>query len=220
MIKRIVSRLRKKKRGLDKGYQVIDELQAIFVHIPKCAGSSVEALLRGYASKRPISGHMRAQDFRKFFPEKFRDYYTFSICRNPAKRFQSAFYFLQEIEEAKAPAAFRFSEERLKPYGNDINAFCEDFFSKKNAVFSFVHFYPQYTFLCDQKKNILIDDVFKLENLASEWDILKEKLGVNEQSLPEVNKTKTEKSKRQPLTDKSKALIFEHYKTDYELLGY
>ena len=66
-----------------------DELQAIFFHVPKAAGTSLRRAL--YDSK---SFHIPAIRYRIADAERFSNYFKFCIVRNPWDRLLSAFRYL------------------------------------------------------------------------------------------------------------------------------
>jgi hypothetical protein len=67
------------------------ELKCIFVHIPRCAGTSVETWLVGqnWWSIEPETKHLTAYQARTLYAKYWDEYLTFSIVRNPITRFQS-----------------------------------------------------------------------------------------------------------------------------------
>lgn len=78
--------------------QIYDHLRAIFVHVPKCAGTSIENALKE-SQDRVVGGHTTALGYLRAFPEKFRDYFKFAIVRHPADRLVSAFNYTSLHED-------------------------------------------------------------------------------------------------------------------------
>merc|ERR1712146_625110 len=64
----------------------------IFVHVPKCAGTSIEGLL--YNVKIPASQHFTARELRRMWPSKFKALPSFAILRNPLERAISAYKYI------------------------------------------------------------------------------------------------------------------------------
>ena len=82
---------------------VIHKKKCIFVHIPKCAGTSMEQFLKDYGnnnieyfgvfnnrSLHHLTAYELLMSLRK---KKFEKYYRFSIVRNPYDRLLSEYYW-------------------------------------------------------------------------------------------------------------------------------
>ncbi len=57
-------------------------------------------------------------------------------------------------------------------------------------AFSFINYrtiVPQYDFLYDSKERLLVDFVGRFENLQADFDLICERLGIQESKLPHVN---------------------------------
>jgi hypothetical protein len=72
--------------------------KVVFIHIPKAAGSSVGELIFG----TDIIGHYPYFIYEKYNKDFFREFYKFSVVRDPVERFVSAFDFV--VEGGKGPA--------------------------------------------------------------------------------------------------------------------
>jgi len=91
---------------------------------------------------------------------------------------------------------------------------------KNNKYFDNIyndHFIPQYLFIYQGKK-LLVDQLFKYEDL--EWIVqyLKKKLEL-EGNLPHLNKTKSY-IKKEDWNDKQKERIYKLYKNDFIIFNY
>ena len=75
-------------------------LGLLFVHVPKCGGSSVEAQLGVY------HGHRSAVYFRAADPGLFAAAWKFSIVRNPYDRLVSAFHYLKNHTRSERDRAW------------------------------------------------------------------------------------------------------------------
>ena len=62
--------------------------KCIFIHIPKCAGTSVEV---NFSNKH--SNHCPVAVFARKYPRKFKNYFKFSFVRNPFDRLVSVYAY-------------------------------------------------------------------------------------------------------------------------------
>ena len=69
-----------------------DSRKALFIHIPKAAGTSVSVALFGESQ---CHGHLMAKRYRFVNKKKFDAYFKFTITRHPVSRFISAFNYLK-----------------------------------------------------------------------------------------------------------------------------
>ena len=62
--------------------------KCIFIHIPRCAGTSVEGWLHGadWWQHDPKTKHLLASQAREIYAEYWDDYFKFTIVRNPFTR--------------------------------------------------------------------------------------------------------------------------------------
>ena len=68
-----------------------NKTKSIFIHIPKCAGTSIGEAI--YGDKK--IGHYTAEDFFYINKSKFNNYYKFTVIRDPLDRCYSAFHYLK-----------------------------------------------------------------------------------------------------------------------------
>lgn len=182
--------------------------KVIFIHIPKAAGSSVGSIL--YGTDRP--GHYKAWEYQWENPKKFSEYYKFSIVRNPYDRICSAFYFLKQGGKSRNDSLW--AKKNLASYAS-VNDFVLNALGERE-VQDWIHFIPQYLFICDEKGEILVDDVFKLEAIQNHVNSLNANANINIQLLPKLNQSIS----GHPLTSEAKTTIRRIYSEDFRVLGY
>ena len=153
-------------RGVYQGWP--NAHRAIFIHIPKTAGSSVA---QGLAMS---SRHVACLEYERINPRKFERFFKFAFVRNPWDRLVSTYFFLKNggVNEIDR----RFAAEKLAGYDN-FGAFVEGWLSEKN-IWSWVHFKPQHYFICDAALRVRMDFVGRTETIAADFRTVCERLGV------------------------------------------
>jgi hypothetical protein len=186
----------------------IDTHRAIFVHIPKAAGSAVGVALYGH--DRP--GHFPITRYQGLLGNAINDYLTFTFVRHPEDRFISAYNYL--LDKPKNPSDVDFAHNVLKRF-QSIDEFIANYLTEK-TLFSHVHFYPQTHFI-QSDGNLNIDFIGRYENLQEDFGKLCAILNLDAR-LEQMNVTKEKAASNlsAPSQDKLRFL----YRNDYEFLGY
>jgi len=201
-----------------------------FIHIYKTGGASLrEAIHPGYfdtPKARDRSGHFpnhctvkQVLRGRGYFGKKatLDTCFFWSSVRNPYDRFLSSYFFMKQHD---APG------NKICPAMMWINANCPDFhtyaktfstwFPKiidKNALWS-----TQFDCITVNGKNAL-DYMVRFENLAEEWEIIKRLFKAKVPTLGTIHKTK-HKPWQEHYSPELRDIVYNHYKADFELLGY
>lgn len=198
---------------------ICHEKKCIFIHIPKTAGTSIEQFLKdngknsieylGVRNNRSLH-HLTAFELKKELPFYFNKYYKFSIIRNPYDRLLSEYYWT-----------------KIPKVGFKSNQSKDDFLTyvsnvvKHKLYFDNIyndHFIPQYLFIYNNKKKILVNQLFKYEDLDWVINYLKKKLNIN-CNLPHLNKSVKDIDKID-WTEKEKERIYNIYKNDFIIFNY
>ena len=205
--------------------------KAIFVHVPKTAGSS----MRMYFGKRgfgPVEYHApdgsndditgvyvngTAWRIKRNLLNVWDDYFKFAFVRNPWDRFASNYFFL--INE--------FEKEQNNPTG----VHPQDFLDKAKHIASFgsfkkmvmdgtvLHNVPTQYGILKINDSVGVDFIGKTENLQEDFNIICDKIGIPPQQLPHKNKTK-HKHYTEYYNDETKQIVAEKYAKDIEHFGY
>lgn len=133
---------------------LMNDRMLLFVHIPKCGGSTVETYLQlkgklGFKLKgrkgwcKTVPQHVHAEIYEPLFPDGFVDE-TFTVFRHPVERILSEYrYHVANMLEA--PPFSDWLEESLAIYADDP-------YARDN------HLRPQVEFLCDGIKIFRFED--------------------------------------------------------------
>jgi hypothetical protein len=193
----------------------IENRRALFLHIPKAAGSSLTKWLSQHGTvsffrPRPVAPfsvvpqHLRWRDFDYLLNEPVFDY-IFAVVRNPFDRIESEYFWVHRNADARG-----------EPW-DDFSSWVERKLNvvKKNACHADNHFCTQVSFLSDTA------EVFKIEEGMEK--ILSRVSEALEVSLPDVTPhLNARRSKRIPPTWSGDAIsaVREYYSPDFEAFGY
>ncbi|MEE2975631.1 MAG: sulfotransferase family 2 domain-containing protein [Thermodesulfobacteriota bacterium] len=185
----------------------------IFIHIPKCAGSTIEDTLQEDSCilrkntwpnnlKVPYPlNHLTLDDIKNskiIFPN-FSAFYSFTFTRNPFDRLVSEYFYLKK---------------RLKKLPNNTKEGLIFLSNKSENGIMGNHCMHQHKFINDN-----INYVGKFENLQEDFNIICDKIGIPKQQLPHSNKSK-HKHYTEYYDDETKQIVAEKYARDIECFGY
>ena len=203
----------------------------IFIHIPKCAGQSIENIFLGdlglnWQQRHPLLlrprkakekgperlAHLYAEEYFKFgyIPkEKYDKFFKFTIIRNPVDR------ILSEINYQRIP----------KKNSKNINGIesVEEYISKVIKLNKFSdlqrHISPQVKFLHDSETNkLLVDKIILFDELNHEVPkILQKKLKVFLE-VPKINSSKNKLWVKEKLTPRDLSFLYDFYESDFKFL--
>ena len=167
-------------------------LKAVFVHIPKTAGQSVEQVFLSYLGLDqqsraalllrekteheqgpPRLAHLTASEYTEFGylnNEQFSEYFSFSFVRNPWSRVKS-FYSYLKFDEKMPFEQFVLDELLIQMQGDKYGWFLK----------------PQVNYVLDENGSPLVDFVGRFEDLQSDFDIIMQRLDLPKTELPIIN---------------------------------
>ena len=189
-----------------------DAHKAIFIHIPKTAGTSVgEALFPGVRST-----HYRWEHYQSYSPERFENYFKFTFVRNPFDRVVSAYFYLQQGGKSTMPNDRRFWDLHLSPYKS-----FEDFVREGlhlSPVRRWGHFHPQAAFVASDDGTVQVDFVGRVENLTEDFQFVANKLMIDAR-LEHVNASQR-KHYSEYYCPETVKIVRDLYAVDFDLFGY
>jgi hypothetical protein len=212
---RRLRRLRRLRHGVSEaGYslQQFDAYRCLFVHIPKCAGVSVCQSLFGNLG----AGHHDLATYRKLFSaQEFESYFKFAFVRNPWDRLLSAYTFLQAGGFHAGDR--RWARQELGRFA-DFDSFVTHWLDPDSAR-SWIHFRPQYEFICDADGRPGLDFIGRYERLAEDFSLICARLGI-EAELQRLNIATSRGDYRTAYSDTTRRIVAEVYSEDVAFFGY
>jgi Sulfotransferase family len=169
---------------------ISDEHKFAFVHIPKCAGTSLRKALKpidetighfDHIAEHPDMGmvnygHLTLADLSAFFPaqfEKVATYRSVAIVRDPVERFYSALF--QRLREFKGYDQSAITPKVIAKEADTLIAYLTS--ARTRLDLEFVHFNRQsdYIFLNGAR---IVDRVFALDRLSDAADYIADCTGI------------------------------------------
>ena len=199
----------------------------VFIHIPKCAGTTIEKIL-GTCTSRELYGrtptprlgqyttpqHLTYLQLKDKLNINWSDYHAFSVVRNPYSRFVSEYNYRKDLfEKTKRP------EFNPRTFSNFIECLNKDASHRISAYDG--HLETQSSFLKNETGSIESSvQIFKFEDLTSCWAMLEEKTGVKYSIDLWSRKSNVEIPYQEFYTTETKNIIYNFYKEDFDNFGY
>lgn len=186
----------------------------IFVHIPKCAGTSIEKALGIYGKPECWHGVGLPQHWtlnkivERYGEQILDDNFVFAFVRNPWDRIVSEFNYLHKISD---PAV----------RGRGFPWFVENVVDGKTSCSQHVavHLRPQSDFLANYEDKV--DFIGRFENLQKDWVELGERLGKSLPKLGHENKSPHFGiDHRSSYNETTKQIVQDIYQNDIKFFDY
>jgi Sulfotransferase family len=168
--------------------------KTIFVHIPKTAGTSIEAVLGMHGNKQDIGvvpyfnqeldhehlygrqmQHMTAQAIRTVLNNDalFDSYFKFTVVRNPWDRLVSALAWTDQ-------KWVRGEELTISGFDSQVRQLHDLLVTARTEPVQLPHYlYPQSLYIFDAARRPLVNFIGRYENLAADWRVICDKLGLS-----------------------------------------
>ena len=152
--------------------QIIEELKLIFIHIPKTGGTFIEnrlyLLARIINSKKYLrfSGHHSISSLN----EKYSEYTSFCVVRNPYDRLISAYNYLRSRNDKYHKRFLKLLKdpEDLNEFVRSIEEIYKINNGQMSGLMSVPHIIPQYYFCCNEKQ-MAVKSILKYEFLDRDF---------------------------------------------------
>lgn len=209
---------------------ICDKHKFVFIHIPKTGGHSVD---KYFIQKRLVDDdkwHCTGDQILKYMGvEKWKEYQTFTIVRNPWDRMVSEYSWQGGLGEDQIPTPWGDKNVTFKQFLKMVFNSPHDHHDM-NLVRNFDTWYrlqevkdghlnDQYSFITDQNDNMIIDNLIRFENLNQQFKQMLTKVGLPPDNLPHLNKSK-HKHYTEYYDQESIDLVACRFKRDIETLGY
>jgi hypothetical protein len=196
--------------------------KAVYIHIPKNAGTSIENWMCIDKKKfhRQVNGleidHLTAELYQSQWSTVFQSFYKFTIVRNPFDRMVSEFLHKKRYRDT------RFIDVTNMTFEEFILALREKFFLmgyKKHVEIS--HFLPQHQYTHSKEGQQLVDYIGRFENLNEEIERIGKRLGINKPFI-KVDQFSADYrlAYQKYYTNKSVEIVAKLYQRDFEIFGY
>lgn len=188
-------------------------LPCIFVHIPKCAGSSINQQLElksvGFSGHAPMSYH-----------SEYSNYFSFTFIRNPYDRIVSAYKYFRKLKpghrwyKRNSIISDAANEMEFGEFINHIPDFMKLMKREEGSFESGIHFQPFYYFI-DQS----IDFVGRFENIQEDYFKILSNLKLPPKPLRKTNSTNNS-NYRQLYIEETKNKVYNIYQEDIKKYNY
>jgi hypothetical protein len=189
------------------------ELKCIFIHIPKCAGSSINQQLKldsvGFSGHSPASYH-----------SEYKDYFSFTFVRNPYDRIVSAYKYFRKLKpghrwyKRNSIISDAANDMEFNDFAHHINDFMKLMKREEGSFESGIHFQPFHYFI-DQP----IDFVGRFENIQQDYFKILSHLKLSIKPLRKTNSTNNSDYRRLYMED-SKREVYNIYEEDINKYKY
>lgn len=185
----------------------------IFIHVPKCGGTSILADLNKGARVPRYHADWRA--YRQADPTAFEGFYKFAVVREPADRLLSAYRYLQAGGNGVDD---RWISKLINERYDSFERFALEYLDH-DTVHEHLLLRPQYLFLYDGSADCKIDRIIKYENFTEEVPQVFQRLGLRQDKVSHTNRSSGGNSSN-TLPEHTHEQIKNLYRRDYDLLGY
>jgi chondroitin 4-sulfotransferase 11 len=198
---------------------IFDKYKTIFVHIPKCAGTSVSnAFADGEPSfnsaeykkfsLRTMKGrnleHQTSRRLKLLAPFRFRKYYKFAFVRNPFDRMVSEYKWRSSWDESTRNADFENMLEKIPSFRDAGEP----------------HFFSAKQFVTDGRGKVVVDFIGKFESIDEDFAKIAKAVNLNK-SLPKKNVTNKQESKYcEYYNSTTKRLVEQYFGEDLAFFDY
>ena len=194
-------------------YDLPARFGVLFIGIPKTACTAIRNGL--FPENRLLPNHAGIRAIRDVMsPTEFEGLFKFGFVRNPFQRLLSAFTYLCSEKCGRFDKRFA----RRFRYKFSFSEFAKNYLNPE-SVYDWMHLVPQWEFISNSDKSLLVDFVGRYENIEQDYATLREKLQVGNELRP-FNVVGKGQMTEQYYDEEIASAVYEVYKTDFEMFGY
>ncbi|WP_223788349.1 sulfotransferase family 2 domain-containing protein [Marinicella meishanensis] len=207
-LRQLKTQLKSKRRWVKRKLHTFplwyEEPDYIFIHINKTGGSSVEKALG-----LPFEHLTALEKKAEVGANKWQSKFTFSFVRNPFDKVCSHYrYRVRTNQTQMQTSPISFNEWVRRSYGDRD----PQYYDKPKM------FMPQVEWLADAQGHLLVDQVYRFEQLAADFSDLARRFDLNVR-LPHLKASK-KVSYRDYFDDTSKSIISDRFAGDLATFDY
>lgn len=191
-----------------------DKHDAIFIHIPKTAGTSIATMLDIKRAR-----HIRLDRYATFDGQRCKRSYKFCFVRNPYDRLLSAYSYLHAaIGKNQSPDVI-WAGKMLADFP-DFEAFVLRLRDRKfrKAILSYIHFLPQVSWISLSNRPAQMDFIGRFETLDVDAAKICAHFGLDE-DLPKT-RISTHNEYKSEYSHEMCEIVFSIYRDDFKTFGY
>jgi hypothetical protein len=219
---------------------IFKEHKCIHVHIPKTAGTTINAalgIIDLFGTDKPIVNeyntdimygfteklefdHMTASQLMQFIPEKvWFPFFKFAFVRNPYDRLLSQYCYASKHMDYRM-----MSEEYFESFPTFIQSLARyyDEYEKDCSQMQMSHYIPQWKFVTDSDGKLLVDYIGKFESFNAHFKFVLDTCKITPHFDPFT--TKLQASEHRVWTDHydndTKRTVYNLYKGDFKMFDY
>ena len=185
--------------------------RAIFIHVPRTAGTSI-----AFASGAP-KPHIPVSRFAAFDPSLYNKLFKFAFVRNPWDRLLSSFAHIRTAAYDSEWRTHNSVLTRFKDFESFVLALEDPKFRRR--LLGFVHFRPQLDWITlPRSTEICVDFLGRFENLEENYGTVARCLNFDKE-LPHLNES-GHRSYSDCYSSKMRQIVEDTYGLDIRALGY
>ena len=201
-------------------------MKPVFVHISKNAGTSIVVTAGEHITD---AGHRTAASW---VAANGSERPLFAVVRHPCDRVLSEYHYRQrrwrsgERNPHLANLHLSFDEWVATTF-EDGTYRTRSFFERSGVPYNehnmvgdqLIWFIPQVDWLGDSEQRLFVDHLLRFEQLAQDWSTFSAEYGIDG-TLEHVNRSPRPVGAERLMSQRSRELIHEHYRVDFERFGY
>lgn len=207
---------------------IVHDLKTIFIHIPKTAGVSlvhavltevlgyetsgrIKDLPRGITNRFVLGERQKHKKANQYVPRditkaRWNEYYKFAFVRNPWDKVVSEYHW-RKTQKDPGPEEFDVFVKH-----------CENRVRGSRRGIYWIHAQPQISFVTNKRGDVIVDDIFKFEELDKAVESINEQLNIS-LKLKKHNTSK-HNNYREYYNEETRKMIHNLYREDIETFRY